>query len=130
MADKLDPFLIGAYQDAISASKQYIEEVVETWPGVDKVAIVSVFTDKYKSHGYPIDGSVLKSIGVPFTPISGEAEELIYDLHEKCCDLLDSKNDEGAVILTKDEFLFRVGDFKEFGRISSATPQPQAGPTP
>ncbi|HXY15011.1 MAG TPA: hypothetical protein VEI26_10980 [Terriglobales bacterium] len=40
MADKLDPFLIGAYQDAISASKQYIEEVVDCWTPKDKAALV------------------------------------------------------------------------------------------
>ena len=54
MADKLDPFLIGAYEDAIKASKQYIEQVVETWQLADKGPVVSAFTDKYKSHGYPI----------------------------------------------------------------------------
>lgn len=40
MADKLDPFLLGAYQDAIQASKQYIEQVTEDWQASDRAAIV------------------------------------------------------------------------------------------
>jgi ClpP class serine protease len=44
MADKLDPLLIGAYEDAILASKQYIEQVLERWPAdTDKAAIVTAF---------------------------------------------------------------------------------------
>lgn len=124
MADKLDPFLIGSYQDGILAAKQYIEEVVESWPKVDKVAVVSAFTDKYKSHGYPIGCKLLKALGVPFTAISGEPEAVICDLHEKCVDLLDNAEGEGAIILTKDEYLFRVGDFKDSGKIPIAASTP------
>lgn len=124
MADKLDPYLIGAYQDAIQASKQYIEQVVETWQGVDRAAIVSTFIERYKSHGYPIDCQVLSSIGVPHRTIDGEAEEVLGNLHEKCLDLLDSDKEEGAVILTRDEYLFRLGGFKESGKFSTPVQLP------
>ena len=123
MADKLDPLLIGAFQDAISVSKQYIEEVVDGWSGVDKETIVSAFTDKYKSHGYPIGGTILRSLNVPYTPIDGETESVICDLHEKCVDLLEAEEPEdGAIILTKDEYLFRAGDFKESGKFTTIHP--------
>jgi hypothetical protein len=117
MADKLDPFLIGAYQDAIQASKQYIEQVTENWKVPDRAAIVCAFTDKYKSHGYPIDCKVLSAIGVPHSVITGEAESVLGDLHEKCLDLLE--DGEGAVILTKDEYLFRLDEFRQSGKLSS-----------
>jgi serine dehydrogenase proteinase len=122
MADKLDPFLIGAYQDAIQTTKQYIEQVVDGWQVKDKGVIVSAFTDKYKSHGFPIDCNVLTSIGLPYTPVDGEAEEILGDLHEKCLDLL--KDEDGAVILTKDEYLFRTEGFKEYGKFGAPTQLP------
>ncbi|HEX8474394.1 MAG TPA: hypothetical protein VF666_10205 [Pyrinomonadaceae bacterium] len=133
MADKLDPLLIGAYQDAISASKQYIEEVVEGWTSSDKDTIVSTFVDKYKSHGYPIGRTMLRAINAPFTPIDGETEEVVCDLHEKCFDLIDDDEALGAIILTKEEYFFRLGDFKESGKFStvhapSAITQPAAQP--
>jgi hypothetical protein len=119
MADKLDPFLIGAYQDAILASKQYIEEVVEHWStSGDKTTIVAAFTDKYKSHGYPIDLGVMTSIGVPYSRVSGEAEQVLCELHEMCVDLLDRSDKEGAIILTKEEYAFRTEDFKRSGKFS------------
>jgi ATP-dependent protease ClpP protease subunit len=120
MADKLDPFLIGAYQDAIQATKQYIEQVVEGWQVKDKASLISAFTDQYKSHGYPIDCRVLASIGVPYTAIDGQKERLVGDLHEQCIDLLDGDRDEdGAIILTKDEYFFRLGGFKQSGKFST-----------
>ena len=124
MADKLDPFLIGAYQDAMSAAKQYIEEVVSNWQVPDKQAIVSAFTDRYKSHGYPIDGAVLRAIGVPYTKLTGQSEEFLCSLHEKCTDLLDDGEEEGAIILTKDEYIFRRGGFTELGRFATASQPP------
>lgn len=127
MADKLDPFLLGAYQDAMQTSKQYIEEVTEGWQVTDKVAIVTAFTDKYKSHGYPIDCKVLTALGVPHTPITGEAEQVLGDLHEKCVDLLG--DEDGAVILTKDEYLFRVEGFKESGKFATPSQMPLAAAT-
>ncbi len=128
MADKLDPFLIGAYGDAIQACTQYIEQVTDLWQVPDRAKVVSAFTDKYKSHGYPIDCKVLKDIGVPFTPISGKTEELLGDLHEKCLDLLDG-DDDGVVILTKDEYFFRLGDFKESGKLNAPRQLPLPTPT-
>lgn len=122
MADKLDPFLIGAYQDAIQASKQYIEQVTEAWNVPDRNAVVSAFTDKYKSHGYPIDCKVLTQIGVPHTQLVGEAEQVVGDIHDKCVDLLG--DDDGAIIMTSDEYFFRLEDFKESGKFTTPTQQP------
>lgn len=132
MADKLDPFLIGAYKDAISASTQYIEEIVESWDSkIDRKAIIDAFTSKYKSHGHPIDRSVLNSIGVTYTSIDEKTEQIIYDLHEKCVDTLDEYRNDGAIILTKDDYIFRSGDFKESGKFQAPTlPVAPSAPIP
>jgi hypothetical protein len=124
MADKLDPFLIGAYEDAIRASKQYIEQAIDNWKGIDKTAIVDTFIEKYKSHGYPIDCRVLTSIGVPHTALPDKAEQLLGDLHEKCVDILDEYKDMGSIILTKDEYLFRLGEFRAAGKFATPVQLP------
>jgi hypothetical protein len=117
MADKLDPFLIGAFRDAMAASKQYIEEVVERWDVPNKADIVSAFTDKYKSHGYPIDSKVLKSLNVPFTSTDSAIEDSLFDLHEICVDIVKKDVDEGILIMTKSEYLFISGDFVNRGNL-------------
>lgn len=120
MAEKLDPFLLGAYGDAMSMSKQYIEEVVNGWTAANKPAIVTAFNERYISHGYPIDRRILKDLGVSFEAIDGDCEELVLDLHERCFDLLDGADDEGAIILTEKEYLFRSSDFRQSGPLPSA----------
>jgi len=115
MADKLEPFLIGAFRDAMSASKQYIEEVIEKWDVPNKEAIVKAFTDKYKSHGYPIDPKVLKSLNVPFSQIDPKIEDDLFDLHELCVDIVNKDVNEGVIIMTKSEYLFVAGEFRNRG---------------
>ena len=112
MADKLDPFLIGAYRDAIAAAKQYVEQIVEHWKVPNKADIISAFTDKYKSHGYPIDISVLKALNVPYTMIQDDIETSVFDLHEICYDIISKDVNEGIIILAKTEYLFMAGDFR------------------
>ena len=115
MADKLEPFLIGAFRDAMSASKQYVEEAIEKWNVPNKDDIIKAFTDKYKSHGYPIDPKVLKSLNVPFTMIDSKTEGDLFDLHELCVDIVKKDVDEGIIIMAKSEYLFITGDFSNRG---------------
>jgi hypothetical protein len=126
MADKLDPFLIGAYKDAIAASTQYVEEAVKRWslPNKEEAEIVSAFTDKYKSHGYPIDRKVLDTLNVPYTPADDELEELVCRLHEICYDILKMEgNEESLVMMTESRYIFNLGDFKTSGSFPGTTPQ-------
>lgn len=109
MADKLDPFLIGAYKDAIAASQQYVDEVAERWNLDNKPQIVSAFTDKYKSHGYPIDRRVLTHLKVPHREVDDAIEDLVCTLHELCIDLLNVESDGGMIILTDQEYLLILG---------------------
>jgi hypothetical protein len=47
---------------------------------------------------------------------------VISDLHEKCVDLIFGKSDteDGAIVLTAEEYIFRFGKFNESGRFISA----------
>jgi hypothetical protein len=124
MADKLDPFLIGAFRDAMAASKQYIEEVVEKWDVPNKPDIVTAFTDKYKSHGYPIDSKVLRSLNVPFEHTDASIENDLFDLHELCVDIVRKDVEEGIIIMTISEYLFISGDFRNQGSFETVNNEP------
>jgi hypothetical protein len=119
MADKLEPFLIGAFRDVMAASKQYIEEVVEKWDVPNKSEIVTAFTDKYKSHGYPIDPKVLKSLNVPFSQTDSKIEDDLFDLHELCTDIIKRDVAEGIIIMTISEYLFIAGEFQKRGNFET-----------
>lgn len=123
MADKLDPFWIGAYAAAIEICEQYLEQALEGWHGVTpdaKEKIKQAFMVRYKAHGYPIDCKILTEIGVPHVMADEDAEQVLGDLHENCVDLLPtgSKAPEGLIILTKGNYFFRLGDFTNSGRVS------------
>lgn len=113
MADKLDPFLIGAYKDAIAASAQYVEEAAGRWPHANKDEIIKAFTEKYKSHGYPIDRKVLDELNIPYTPADDKLEELVCKLHEICYDALATEPEkEGLIMMTTSDYIFSLDDFK------------------
>lgn len=124
MADKLDPFLIGAYKDASDAAAQYIDEAVEKWSLPNKQEVVSAFTDKYKSHGYPIDRKVLDELKVPYTAADDELEELVCKLHEICYDaLIVESNKEGLLMITTTDYIFNLDDFKTSGKFPEVASQ-------
>jgi hypothetical protein len=124
MAEKLDPFLIGAYKDASAAATQYVEEAVERWGLPNNAAIIKAFTEKYKSHGYPIDRKVLDTLNVPYTAANDELEELVYRLHEICYDILRiERGEEGLVMITSSRYIFNLGDFRTTGNFPETTSQ-------
>jgi hypothetical protein len=122
MADKLDPFLLGAYKDSIAAATQYVEEAVENWAVPNKTEIISAFTDKYKSHGHPIDTTVLDMLHVPYKKLEEEKECIVWDLHELCMDILNIEKEEGFLIMTEKEYLFSMGDFQSASNLQPDTP--------
>ncbi len=127
LADKLDPLLMGAYKDAMNASKQYIEEAVERWSAPNAAEIVSAFTDKYKSHGYPIDRATLDDLKVPYTAASDEVERLVCDLHELCDDIITISDDEEAtIIMAANDYIFMSGDYRKAAAFDAEEP---SGPT-
>jgi hypothetical protein len=87
LADKLPPLLIGAFRDAQSAGKQYIAEALEKLCDKKEEAI-HTFTEKYLSHGYPIDRNLCKDVGLNVIFPDEELEKLVCDLFEIYADLM------------------------------------------
>lgn len=86
LADKLPPLLIGAFRDAQSAAKQYITEALEKLGKKDEA--IHTFTEKYLSHGYPIDRNLCKEVGLNVIFPDEELEKHICDLFEIYADLM------------------------------------------
>ncbi|RJS72476.1 MAG: hypothetical protein CW694_02665 [Candidatus Syntrophoarchaeum sp. WYZ-LMO15] len=108
MADKLDPFLMGAYMDATKAAEQYMEEVLDTLPDEKKENAIHTFTGKYRSHGYPIDEELCNKIGVITEKIEEDLEEKICDLHEIYFDLAFRLKFEDGVLIIQSENLYEI----------------------
>lgn len=89
MADKLPPLLLGAYRDAQTATKQYLQEAFEKIKDPKtREDCIHVFSEKFVSHGYPIDGKMCKKMGLPVVFPDDSLENMINDLHEVYCDLM------------------------------------------
>jgi len=96
--NKLDPWLIGDYEKALKASKQYAESLLSKYmlkTDKDKIkAVTHNLTNGYFSHGYPIGRQEAKEMGLHVTEASGELWETIWELYlvyqsmfsgEDCC---------------------------------------------
>jgi hypothetical protein len=132
MADKLDPFLIGAYRDAIGAATQYIEEIVQEWSVSNPAEIISAFVDKYKSHGYPLGRKVLEKLKVPHTAADDDLEDAVCTMLENCLDALEVEDEGGGVIVLNDKaYSFSFGGFRTSGAFAPpAVLAPAAAPAP
>ena len=108
MADKLDPFLIGSYKESIAVSVQYITEVVESWDISNKEDVISAFTDKYRSHGYPMSRRVLQDIKVPYSDLNQEQEDMLYELHDSYSGILQSQ--DSVIIVSQTDYVFYVDE--------------------
>jgi len=118
MADKIPPLLMGAYRGAQNVSRQYIEEACEKL-GNKKEEAVHTFTDKYLSHGYPIDIKICEELDLPVKCPDESIENKIHELHEIYIDLLIElaneeedikKKGEHLIIQTKDKKCVIVND--------------------
>ncbi len=67
MADKIPPLLLGAYRDAQNASKQYLQEALEKKIADPSAREDSIhyLTEKFVSHGYPIEREMCKKSDFP-----------------------------------------------------------------
>lgn len=96
--NKLDPWLIGDYEKALKASKQYAESLLSRYMlknNKDKVRTVTqTITNGYFSHGYPIGRQEAKELGLTVTEAVGELWDVIWELYlvyqamfsgENCC---------------------------------------------
>lgn len=88
LADRLPPLLIGAYREYQRSTKQYIEEALAKIGEEEKQKAIDTFTERYLSHGYPIDRKICKDIGLNVITPSETLENSICDLHDIYQDLI------------------------------------------
>lgn len=85
MLNKLDPWLLGDYEKALKASRQYAEALLSRYmlkDFPDKVPMVTkALTEAYFSHGYPIGREEAKQLGLRVTDAEGELWEVIWELY-------------------------------------------------
>ncbi len=102
MAERLDPFLIGAYNKTIEEAKQYLMEVPNIKNSENKQEIIETFTHKYADHGFPITQEICRSLNFDFSFEfnDDEIEEMVYDIHDFALDIME-KETIGTLILTQ-----------------------------
>ncbi len=96
--NKLDPWLIGDYEKALKASKQYAESLLSKYmlkDDKDRIRTVTQnLTNGYFSHGYPIGRKEAKEMGLSVVEASDELWDVIWELYliyqsmfsgENCC---------------------------------------------
>lgn len=108
MADKLDPFLIGAYKSAMRESHQYLEEIPHIKRAKNSKEIVFALTDKYIDHGYPINKSIcneLKLKNCKNEVLDKEIEDEIYDVHEMLVNEITENGYKFILISSEDKVL-------------------------
>jgi len=88
LTDRLPPLLMGAYREYQIASRQYIEEAFAKMDESKKQKAITTFTERYLSHGYPIDRKICKDVGLNVITPSDNLENNICDLHEIYQDLI------------------------------------------
>jgi hypothetical protein len=88
LADRLPPFLMGAYREYQNASRQYVEEAFAKIDEANKPKAIATFTERYLSHGYPIDRNICKDVGLNIIIPSDTLENSICSLHEIYQDLI------------------------------------------
>lgn len=81
LTDKISPLLIGAYREAAHSSKQQLEEIFAKLDKLKDQAVIT-FSERFLSHGYPIDREIINSVGIKVSEPDEEGEQLISDLHE------------------------------------------------
>ncbi|UWG99079.1 peptidase [Dehalobacter sp. DCM] len=85
MLNKLDPWLIGDYEKALKASRQYAESLLSKYMlknDPEKVKTVTKnLTNGYFSHGYPIGRAEAREMGINVTYAQGELWDLIWELY-------------------------------------------------
>ncbi|KUO69793.1 MAG: peptidase [Desulfosporosinus sp. BRH_c37] len=83
--DKLDPWLIGDYEKAIKASKQYAETLLSRYMLKNDLDLVQkvahALTEGYFSHGYSIGRREAKELGLKVTEAHGELWDVIWELY-------------------------------------------------
>lgn len=119
LADKISPMLIGAYRNDEAASRQCLNEILMTkeFNAEERKKLVSVFTEKQLSHGYPMSQDFLKKHGIPIAELPNDEEDLFADLHEMWINYCThvyainrKQSGEMLILQTTDATLVKLGD--------------------
>jgi len=89
LADKIPPLLMGAFRDVQKSTRQYLDDACSSL-GEKKGPAIHLLSEKFLSHGYPIDRKLLKENGFNVIYPDDGLEGRLYDLHEIYEDLLAS----------------------------------------
>ncbi len=113
LSNKISVLLIGAYREAGTSAKQYLEDVLAKRYEETEDKIIEAFTERFLSHGYPIDRNFLENIGIKITHPSEEIERLLCDLHRKFKDIIfrlyeNDRNLEGKLLIIQTEKILSV----------------------
>lgn len=101
MADKLDPFIIGAYNQTIDETKIYLEELPKIKNADNREEILDTFTTKYLNHGYPITHKICEELKISSSDLlDNYLENLLYDMHQILLNMM-LTYDIDYIILTK-----------------------------
>lgn len=84
LTEKIDPYLMGAYKRVLNLANQYLESANLIKNSENSKEIITSLTQKYISHGYPIDIKECNSLGIKLTSFKkSEVMGNIYDLFER-----------------------------------------------
>jgi len=101
MIGKLDPWLIGDYEKALKASRQYAEALLSRYMLKDKPDLVPIvtraLTEGYFSHGYPIGRKEAKELGLRVTVAEDELWDIIWSLYKGYEELFNESKPEERV---------------------------------
>lgn len=108
MADKFDPFIIGACNQAIEEVKIYLKEVPNVKNAENNDEILEAFTTKYLDHGYPITHEICEELKLcSITSIDNSLEDLVYNIHQVLLNLM-ILEDLTHLILTRTQIQFEL----------------------
>ena len=117
MADKLDPFLIGAYNKTIEEARQYLLEIPRIRDAQNTQEIIETFTKKYADHGFPITQEICRALKFSFTLEFNdrEIENMVYDIHDLTLELMEQDSLEALVLTPNNAY---VGIYDDEGEKS------------
>ena len=89
LADKIDPYLMGAYQRTLKEAGQHLEKSNLIKSSKDKEKVIKELTQTYISHGYPICAKECSRIGIKTSKFKNDKIfEKVYTLFEEHVDFI------------------------------------------
>lgn len=103
LTEKIPTLMVGAYRASAKASRQYLEEVLADRKVHYTKALIDMFTEKFFSHGYPMDAKFLNKNGIKTVTLNSEDEFAIHELLDIYLDAIqtdavDSQNEIVSII--------------------------------